>query len=70
MKAINLRCEYLKEPIGINIEKPRLSWNCFAGNKQSAYEVMVETDNKLLWNSGVVQSNAMYADYDGEKIPR
>ena len=69
MKAINLRCEYLKEPIGINIEKPRLSWNCFAGNKQSAYEVIVETDNKLLWNSGVVQSNAMYADYDGEKIP-
>ena len=28
MKAINLRTEYLINPIGIDIQNPRLFWNC------------------------------------------
>ena len=39
MKAIRLRIEYLKNPIGIDIRKPRLSWNCEGGIKQDAYEI-------------------------------
>lgn len=37
MRATRLRVEYLKNPIGIDITKPRLSWNCEGGKKQSAY---------------------------------
>lgn len=31
MKAINIKCEYLKNPIGIDIESPRIMWNCEGG---------------------------------------
>lgn len=60
MKASRLRVEYLKNPIGIDYVKPRLSWNCEGGIKQSAYQI-VATDEigKLLWDSGKVTSSQM-----------
>ena len=38
MKAINLKTEYLIDPIGIDIKNPRLMWNCEGGKKQTAAE--------------------------------
>lgn len=35
MKAIRLRTEYLNNPIGIDIQTPRLFWNCEGGTKQT-----------------------------------
>ena len=58
MHAIRLRCEYLKNPIGIDIQKPRLQWNCEGGVKQTAYQIV--TDN---WDSGKVVSSSMQAVY-------
>ena len=47
MKAINLRTEYLKDPMGIDINDPRLLWNCEGGKKQTAYRIAARTeDNK------------------------
>ena len=40
MKAINLQCEYLKNPIGIDVTLPRLMWTCEGGTKQTVYEVV------------------------------
>ena len=40
MKAINLRTEYLKDPIGIDILNPRLMWNCEGGVTQTAYQIV------------------------------
>ena len=37
MKATRLRTEYLENPIGIDMAKPRLFWNCEGGEKQTAY---------------------------------
>lgn len=37
MKAINLKTEYLTNPIGIDIQNPRLMWNCEGGTTQLAY---------------------------------
>ena len=42
MKAIRLRVEYLKNPIGIDDRKPRLSWNCEGGIKQTAYHILAK----------------------------
>lgn len=28
MKAIRLKTEYLENPIGLDIRRPRLFWNC------------------------------------------
>ena len=59
MKAIHLRTEHLVNPIGIDIVKPYLSWNCQGGKKQTAYEVEAVSEGQVIWNSGKVSSNGM-----------
>lgn len=63
MKAINLKCEYLINPIGIDIQNPRLMWNCDGGIKQTAYRIVAKSDEKTVWDSGKVVSSSMYAEY-------
>lgn len=62
-----LRCEYLTNPLGIDVRRPRLSWIIEAearGWKQQAYQIVVATSEaKLLpgqadlWDSGKVESD-------------
>lgn len=54
MKAINLKTEYLKNPIGIDIDNPRVMWNCVGGIKQTAYQIVTDS-----WDSGKVVSGSM-----------
>jgi len=58
MKAINLRTEYLVNPVGIELQHPRLMWVCEEGLKQTAYQIVTEK-----WDSGKVSSSFMHADY-------
>ena len=46
MKAIRLRTEYLKNPIGLGIQKPRLFWNCEDGIRQTAYKIIYRINDK------------------------
>ena len=60
MKAIRLRTEYLDAPIGIDIQKPRLFWNCEGGLKQTAYEIQAwDSTGTSLFSSGKVSGCAM-----------
>ena len=62
-----LRCEYLKNPLGIEATHPRLSWILTSdqrGQKQTAYQVLVASSEALLkrrkgdlWDSGKVASS-------------
>ena len=54
MKAINLKTEYLNNPIGIDVQKPRLSWTCEGGIKQTAYRIVATSKGKTVWDSGKV----------------
>lgn len=63
MKAINLRTEYLKNPIGISFQHPRLSWNCEGDSCQTAYQVIAKCNNEVVWDSGIVYSQQMNAVY-------
>lgn len=63
MKAINLKTEYLVNPIGIDIKNPRLMWNCEGGKRQTAYRIIAVSDGKSVWDSGKVQSSSMRAEY-------
>lgn len=63
MQAINLKTEYLINPVGIDIQSPRLMWNCQGGVRQTAYRVVATTDGKEVWDSGKVLSDAMHAEY-------
>lgn len=63
MNAINLKCEYLINPIGIDIQKPHLMWNCENGIKQTAYQIVAKSDNKIVWDSGKVISSSMNVEF-------
>lgn len=54
MKAINIRTEYLKNPLGIDIDSPRVMWNCEGGIKQTAYRITADG-----FDSGKVESDSM-----------
>lgn len=56
-------CEYHTNPIGIDVQKPRLSWKIVSDKQnvlQSAYEIKVTDQSpkgKEVWNSGKVTSD-------------
>lgn len=77
----SLTCEYAKNPIAIDILKPRLSWINIShdntrGEIQTAWEIMVATSsenllsgNADLWKSGKVMSNeSVNIAYDGKPL--
>lgn len=70
MKAIRLRTEYLKDPLGIDIQKPLLFWNCEGGNKQTAYRILAQTNGKTVWDSGKVSSSTMRAEFPKKLVSR
>ena len=60
---VSLRCEYLTNPMGIDMAKPRFFWvvdHPERGQAQSAYEIVVSTDPTAaegdVWTSGKVAS--------------
>ena len=69
LNPIDLRCEFLVDPIGIDAVKPRLSWKLQAADpkaralSQSSYRILVASGPQLLkkdygdlWDSGKVSS--------------
>ena len=64
---VNLKCEMLSNPVGIDVIKPRFSWQFNSSEKrlkQTAYQILVaSSEEKLkrgdgdLWNSGKVASD-------------
>lgn len=54
MNAINIKTEYLKNPIGIDIDEPVIMWNCEGGIAQTAYQVVANG-----WDSGIIKSSEM-----------
>ena len=61
MKAVNLKTEHLTNPLGIDILRPYLTWNCREGIRQTAYEIEASDDGHILWNSGKVAGSEMNA---------
>ena len=58
MNAIRLKTEHLFDPLGIDVQRPRLTWNAEGGVKQRAYEIVTDK-----WQSGKVESDEMHAIY-------
>ncbi|MFA6108237.1 MAG: alpha-L-rhamnosidase N-terminal domain-containing protein [Candidatus Latescibacterota bacterium] len=66
LMPVDLRCEYLVNPVGIDRREPRLSWTVVSeqpGQQQSAYRVTVASSTEALqdgatdlWDSGKVSS--------------
>ncbi|MCH7904086.1 MAG: family 78 glycoside hydrolase catalytic domain [Armatimonadetes bacterium] len=78
ISPVDLRCESLHDPLGIDAQRPRLSWKLIAAGSarnqfQSAYRIRVATTVALLagetadlWDSGHVKSNRqLHIEYEG-----
>lgn len=74
----NLRCEYKVNPLGIDVRKPRLSWELVSsdrGTLQTSYEVRVAASEgelakgKLIWDSEKQSSDAsIQVEYSGPAL--
>lgn len=77
---VNLRCEYLVDPLAVDTREPRLSWIVEAGTtrgvKQSAYQLLVAgtaanlgANHGDLWDSGKIASNqTIQIEYKGKPL--
>jgi len=75
----NIKCEYLSDPLGIDVPAPRLSWE-ISGTvrdiQQSSYRLLVasslktlEADKGDLWDTGEVKSDqSLNIQYDGKPL--
>ena len=82
LRPERLRCEYLVDPLAVEVKKPRLSWIVSAardgarGLRQTAYRVIVASaDSTLeagrgdLWDTGRISSKATTAIvYEGRSL--
>ena len=76
----DMECEYLENPLGVDVLNPRLSWRFKAagirGEKQTAYRIIVATspdklseDEADLWDSGKVRSDqSIHVTYNGKPL--
>ncbi|MCX6879810.1 MAG: glycoside hydrolase family 78 protein [Verrucomicrobia bacterium] len=82
-RPADLRCEYLDNPLGIDVVKPRLSWvmensesEIPRGTRQTAYQVLVASSERLLaqdtgdlWDSGkVAGAQSNQLEYRGKAL--
>ena len=75
VQVVKLVSEYHVNPIGIDVQKPRLSWQLLSDGQnvmQTAYEIRVtdQTPNgKLIWTSGKVESDqSVNVEYGGPSL--
>ena len=75
---VNLSCEHLTSPIGLDTPNPRLSWmtdDSRQGAKQTAYRLLVGTDSLSVvngtgnvWDTRKVASDASLVPYGGKEL--
>ncbi|MFV0310198.1 MAG: alpha-L-rhamnosidase N-terminal domain-containing protein, partial [Dysgonomonas sp.] len=77
-QPINLRCEHLTNPLGIDAESPRLTWMLDDGRQgavQKAFRLIVDTDSLRIvnnqgsmWDTGKTDSEDVIVSYAGKKL--
>lgn len=74
LRAARLRCEYLTNPIGVDVPRPRLSWiveSDRAGTRQCEYRIRAGSSpgTSDLWDTGPVASNrTTHIEWDGLRL--
>ncbi len=79
LRATDLRCEYLHDPLGVEERSPRLGWVVHSdrrGEVQTAYRVLVASSSERLardqgdlWDSGkVISSETTHVVYEGRPL--
>jgi alpha-L-rhamnosidase len=80
LQVEDLRCEYLRDPLGIDEPRPRLSWTLRSdqrAQRQTAYQILVASSPELLegqqgdlWDSNrVASAETAQVVYAGKPLP-
>ena len=80
LQPIRLTCEYLENPLGIDMAKPRLSWNFISAERnqfQTAYEIVVSDNEKVskllkgnCWETGkIISTENIHIEYNCQQFP-
>ncbi|MFV0605916.1 MAG: family 78 glycoside hydrolase catalytic domain [Niabella sp.] len=68
----NLLTENLSNPLGIDAQHPRFSWQLQSDKRntvQTAYEIQVKKNNEIVWNSGkILSDSSVYISYKGKPL--
>ncbi|MDR1336064.1 MAG: glycoside hydrolase family 78 protein [Tannerella sp.] len=71
----DLRVEYMKNPVGIDVDQPHFSWKMFSdrrGARQTACQIIVSTGangKNTVWDSGKIASGlSLYIPYEGDAL--
>jgi alpha-L-rhamnosidase len=75
----NLRCEMLNNPLGIDVQQPRFSWQLKSSQRnviQTSYQLIVSSSEQKLkandgdiWNSGIInESKSILITYAGHAL--
>lgn len=73
-EVVNLKCEHLQNPIGLDTKNPRFNWQQDSeenGSLQTAYQLKVwkSLDNEqLIWDSGKISSDLNHAMFQGNEL--
>jgi len=77
-EIINLKCEHLENPIGIDESEPRFTWQLKSekpGSFQNAYQLVLGTEKEKvatgsgnIWESGTVNSSVIPVVYKGAEL--
>lgn len=79
IQVLKTTTEYTENPLGIDVEKPRLSWvldSAARGQKQTAYQILVASSLEKLnsgqgdmWDTGKMESNqSVNIPYNGKAL--
>lgn len=66
MKAINLKCLGLINPLGIDEKHPRITWNIDSGQRQIAFEVIYTINGGIKRTSGKKISSSMHYVFEDD----
>ncbi len=72
LAVTNLLCENLSNPIGLDVQMPRFTWQLVSSNRnviQTAYEIKVMKDKTTVWATGKVASEqSVLVPYAGSPL--
>jgi len=79
IQIMELRCEYLKNPMGLGVAQPRFFWKMASeelNQKQTAYQILTASSLEMLnengsdfWNTGKVCSDqSIHVEYAGKVL--
>lgn len=72
LSITRVQCEYGTNPIGLDKKTPVFSWQISSDRRntfQHSYRIIVRQENRVVWDSGRVESRRTYAiAYDGDPL--